>query len=238
MCLYPRLIKNRKYEANKKNGGVIPTINDKRVLAVPVGCGKCIECMKKKGREWQMRLLEDIRHNKNGIFVTLTFSNESIAEIGKQTKLTGYERDNFIAKRGTRLFLEKWRKKYGKSLRHWLVTELGHNGTENIHLHGIVWTDESRETIKERWGHGFVWTNDEEKGFVNEATINYITKYINKQDFDHKYYKPKVLTSPRHRKGILGKIRQYWEQIQERKHKRSIYNKNRTQIVITNISEK
>ena len=47
MCLYPRLIKNPKYKANKKNGGIIPAISDKRVLAVPIGCGKCIECKKR-----------------------------------------------------------------------------------------------------------------------------------------------------------------------------------------------
>ena len=46
MCSYPRLIKNRKYIANKKNGGNIPPVSDLRVLMVPVGCGKCIECKK------------------------------------------------------------------------------------------------------------------------------------------------------------------------------------------------
>ena len=35
MCLYPRLIKNRKYIANKKNGGNIPPVSDLRVLMVP-----------------------------------------------------------------------------------------------------------------------------------------------------------------------------------------------------------
>ena len=48
MCLYPKLIKNKKYVANKKNGGIIPEVEDDRVLYVPVGCGNCIECKKKK----------------------------------------------------------------------------------------------------------------------------------------------------------------------------------------------
>ena len=38
MCLYPKLIKNRKYIANKKNGGNIPPVYDLRVLTVPIGC--------------------------------------------------------------------------------------------------------------------------------------------------------------------------------------------------------
>ena len=60
MCLYPKLIANPKYKANKKNGGNVPPIFDKRVLTIPIGCGKCIECKKKKAREWQVRLSEEI----------------------------------------------------------------------------------------------------------------------------------------------------------------------------------
>jgi len=116
MCLYPKLIQNRKYIANKKNGGNIPAVLDNRVLYVPVGCGECMECKKQKSRDWQVRLLEDIRHNKNGIFVTLTLSNESIRELGKDIILEGYDRDNEIAKIATRRFLERWRKKHKKSV--------------------------------------------------------------------------------------------------------------------------
>ena len=196
MCLYPKLIKNRKYVANKKNGGVIPPIFDKRVLVVPAGCGKCMECKKKKSREWQVRLQEEIRQRKNGKFVTLTFSNESIKEIAENIKLDGYELDNEIATVATRRFLERWRKKYKKSVKHWLVTELGGNGTENIHLHGIIWTDETAETISKIWKYGFTWVGDKNNGgYVSEKTINYITKYVTKTDLKHSEYNSKILCS-------------------------------------------
>lgn len=201
MCLYPKLIINPKYKINKKNGGNIPPIQDPRVTAVPIGCGRCIECVKKKGREWQTRLYEHIKANKNGIFVTLTFSNESIKDIIKLKKLEnikGYALDNAIATFAVRLWLERWRKRFKKSLNHWLITELGHNGTENIHLHGIVWTNEGLEAIRETWKYGYIWPreNSQQATWVGDATINYITKYITKQDFDHKEYVPKILTSP------------------------------------------
>ena len=134
------------------------------------------ECRKAKQREWQVRLKEDIKHNTNGKFITLTFSNEWIAKITKEVtqkttkikngikttwidkngklwhrykykyvteevQLKGYDLDNAIARHAVRKFNERWRKRYGKAIRHWLVTELGHNGTENIHIHGIIWTD-------------------------------------------------------------------------------------------------
>jgi len=197
MCLYPKLIKNRKYVSNKKNGGNIPPVTDQRILLVPAGCGKCIECKKQKSREWQVRLQEEIRHNNKGKFVTLTFSNESIKELAKEIKLEGYELDNEIATLATRRFLERWRKKYKKSVKHWLVTELGGNGTENIHLHGIIWTEENAEEINKIWKYGFTWIGDKNNGgYVNEQTINYITKYVNKTDEKHKEYNSKILTSP------------------------------------------
>jgi len=201
MCLYPRLIKNRKYTSNKKNKGNIPIVTDERVKLVPIGCQKCIECKKQKAREWQVRLLEDIKTHTNGKFITLTFSNESISELAIESTiqgLQGYQLDNEIATLGTRRFLERWRKKYKKSIRHWLVTELGGNGTENIHLHGIIWTNEPFEEVKNIWKYGYVYprTKEEEKlNYVNGRTVNYITKYVHKIDEKHKEYKSKILTS-------------------------------------------
>ena len=201
MCLYPRLIKNRKYTSNKKNGGKVPPVNDKRSLYVPIGCQNCIECRKKKSREWNLRLQEDIKEHTNGKFITLTFSNESIAKIIDQFNLhsyKGYTLDNKIATTAVHHFRERWRKKFGKSIRHWLVTELGHEGTENLHMHGILFTNESFETIEKIWQYGFIWpTKDSQNtNYVNAETINYITKYVTKVDELHKTYKPITLTSP------------------------------------------
>lgn len=217
MCLYPRLIKNPKYKATKKNGGNIPAVSDIRVTMVPIGCGKCIECRKQESRKWQIRLLEDVRHNTNGKFITLTFSNESIKELievvnEKSTKkITGYNLDNKIAKVAMRRFLERWRKKYDTSLRHWFITELGHEGTKNIHMHGIIWTNEKieeklekkqedlLEQVEKIWRYGMIWPNKkngaDKPNYVNEKTVNYLTKYVHKVDKENEYYKAIVLTS-------------------------------------------
>ena len=86
MCLYPRLIKNPKYKANKKNGGVVTPPSDYRIRYVPAGCGVCMECMKKKAREWQVRLSEEIKERADGRFITLTFNNESYEKIKEEMK--------------------------------------------------------------------------------------------------------------------------------------------------------
>ena len=103
MCLYPKLIKNRKYTVTKKNEGNVPVAEDARVLFVPVACGKCIECCKQKARAWQVRLQEEIRTDKNGQFVTLTFSTESILELLKEIKTNVWYRDWETDRKSTRL---------------------------------------------------------------------------------------------------------------------------------------
>ena len=60
--LYPKLIPNPKYKTSKKRGYYKPSPHDARLNYVPVACGKCYECRKKKVREWRIRLfLERIR---------------------------------------------------------------------------------------------------------------------------------------------------------------------------------
>ena len=189
MCLYPKLVLNPKYKANKKNGGKAPPLLDERVKYVAVGCGNCIECRRQKAHEWQTRLAEEIRTSKNGIFVTLTFSEESIEKLTNEIKESDESIENSVATLAVRRFLERFRKENKRSARHWLITELGHQNTERIHLHGLIFED--AEQIKKHWKYGWIYMGQ----YVNESTINYIVKYITKMDVEHKGFKGKILCS-------------------------------------------
>ena len=194
MCLYPKFIQNRKYIPNQKNKGIPPTVKDGRTLYVPIGCGKCMECRKQKAREWRVRLHEEVRIDaRNAKFVTLSFSDKALIELETSLggELTGYLLDNKTATLAVRRFLERWRKQFGTSVKHWLVTELGQENTERIHIHGLIFTEQSNETIQKIWSYGNVWIGT----YVNERTVNYIVKYINKSDPKHKYYIPVILCS-------------------------------------------
>ena len=200
MCLYPKRIKNPKYKRNKKNGGQVPPLTDPRLAYVMVGCGVCMECTRQRTESWRARLLEDIKHNQNARFITLTFSNENYTALYKELEGTGYigyEMDNQIAKLAVKRFINRHIKRHKKSIRHWLVTELGHTGTEHLHLHGLLYTDLTTQEIEIIWQYGFIWDGYQNKAkYVNERTVNYICKYVHKQDLDHPHYKPIILTSP------------------------------------------
>lgn len=199
MCLYPKLLENPRYKVNKKNKGIVPEMKDRRVGTVPVGCTKCMECRDKKGRDWSVRLQEELRVRR-GTFVTLTFSNESIAELTEKLGIDnyyGYEMDNEIATLAVKRFNELWRWHNGRAPRHWFITELGgeigkygKETTENIHLHGIVFS-EDRAMIKACWKQGFAFLGD----YCTEQTVSYMMKYVNKCDLGHEYYKPKIFVS-------------------------------------------
>lgn len=186
MCLYPRTIRNPKYLPNKKNGGVPPICTDERLRYVQIKCGKCLECKKQKKREWITRLSEELKNNKEKAwFMTLTVDPEHMKTLSEKYQLTD---KNDIMTKAHRLYLELIRKHTKKSVKHWSITELGEkNG--RIHLHGIFWGNVN--ILKKSWKHGFVFVGQ----FVNEKTINYITKYILKQNPTDKKFTGKILCS-------------------------------------------
>ena len=84
MCLYPKLIPNRRYLPTKKNGGVPPVCPNERLRYVTAACGECYECRKQKQRQWMVRMSEENRQTPNAYFLTLTIDDKSYKQL-KQT---------------------------------------------------------------------------------------------------------------------------------------------------------
>lgn len=198
MCLYSKTMINKRYTPTKKNGWglFMEECKDPRKLYVSYGCGKCIECVTQRRNSWIIRLTEELKEHDTSYFVTLTFNNKSLRELYKDADAKDA---NTIAKLAVRRFLERWRKKYKKSVRHWLITELG-DERQRIHLHGILFTDVDIETIRNIWKYGFIRVGE----YCNEKSIGYITKYMLKGGSEeHEDFKGIVLTSPGIGKGYL-----------------------------------
>ena len=128
--------------------------DDEEILKLTqIGCGKCEECRIAKANEWRVRLMEEIKSNpKNIIFATLTFSEESLKKLEYDEK-----EPNKAPQKAITLFRKRWWKKYKAPLKHWLVTELGHDNTKRIHLHGIIWTELTEEQFEKEWGYGWIF---------------------------------------------------------------------------------
>ena len=87
MCLYPKLIPNKRYLPTKKNGGVPPVCPDERLRYVTAACGDCYECRKQKQRQWIVRMSEENRQTPDAYFLTLTIDDKSYKQISKKYKL-------------------------------------------------------------------------------------------------------------------------------------------------------
>lgn len=199
MCLYPKLVRNPKYKVNNKNMGNVPEPSDRRALWIPVKCNECIECKKKKANEWRIRLQEEIRHRTDGVFVTLTMSNETVRKYVHRIKKKarkqrsavpeGYDMDYEIGLLRWSNFSHNFKNHFGRRPRYWCVTELGGEYTENLHFHAIIFED--RRKIKKAWGKDFVYFGYS----CDDDAIGYITKYVYKQDPKHRDFKPKMYVS-------------------------------------------
>lgn len=138
--------------------------------------------------------------------MTLTFSEkwlkhcESKAIERSEEYLEGYEIDNAAAAYAVDRFALRWKKKFGRRPRRWLITELGGQYTERLHLHGILFEKISKEDLEALWKYGHIWIGD----YCNEGSIHYIVKYMQKVDKVHKYYKGKVFTSPGIGRNYIG----------------------------------
>ena len=197
MCLYNSLVKNPKYKPNKKNGGQAPPVWDTRVLSVPIGCGDCMECRKKKANEWRTRLSEEVRSNpKRAYFITLTFDDKNLEKLKRleadQDVVDKNINENSLCYIAIRLWTERIRKFTKKGLRYWLITEKGQCFTHRIHMHGIVWADEREyELMLEKWDFGI-----KNVGYaVNERAINYLVKYMLKPDLINKDFRSRIFCS-------------------------------------------
>lgn len=213
MCLYPRLVINKKYKVTKKNGGNVPHLLDRRVQYVPIACGNCLECRRQKANEWRVRLNEEIKSHKYNYFITLTFNDESFIKLSNDVGL----KLNDIATRAIRLFTERYRKKYKKAIRHWVITELGGNDTERLHFHGLLFMDFSinNDWLQDLWQYGFCDTGK----YVNTRTINYIVKYITKIDILHKDYQQKIFCSKGIGKGYLSDNKKEYHKFKDKETK-------------------
>ena len=87
MCLYPKLIPNKRYLPTKKNGGVPPVCPDERLRYITAACGDCYECRKQKQRQWVVRMSEENRQTPNAYFLTLTIDDKSYKQLKQKYKL-------------------------------------------------------------------------------------------------------------------------------------------------------
>ena len=207
MCLYPVKIINPAYQISLKNPTNRRKPIDERLNYIMVPCGHCPECRRRKVMDIRIRCQEHnsymLQRNYIGYFVSLTFSEKSFEELSYSCHSTDAL---VIATYAIRKFRDRWRKSNIGELHYVLIPELGHQNTERLHFHGFIWQQatnpepykdrycipgRTKSTITNMWRYGNVYFGHS----VNNRAINYITKYMLKQDNDHPGFHPSPFIS-------------------------------------------
>lgn len=153
-CMYPYMVERKLYHNQ----------TDKYV---PVPCGKCPNCLKRRLASWSFRLeMESLRWTVQH-FITLTYDNDHVP-ITDNTFLS-------LKKKDVQDFFKRLRKRSGK-LRYYVCGEYGTN-TKRPHYHAIIFGNATlMETdIIRSWPHGDVYF-----GKVEAGSIRYTVQYLDK----------------------------------------------------------
>ena len=142
-------------------------------MALP--CGKCPGCMKRRSSGWSFRLVKEGERAETALFVTLTYNTKYVP----LTK-SGYMSLN---KRHIQLYMKRLRKLSDKRLKYYVCGEYG-SIRSRPHYHMIIFNADA-EKVEHAWsqyqaGLGYVPFGDIFIGEVNEASIGYTLKYMQK----------------------------------------------------------
>lgn len=132
---------------------------------VPVPCGKCMECKKRRVSAWSFRLMQEYKVSQSAYFITLTYDTAHVP-------ITNHGFMS-LSKRDVQLFFKRLRKAHGQTscIKYYAAGEYGED-TMRPHYHVILFNAKI-EKISPAWGLGHV-----HYGQVTEASVGYTLKYI------------------------------------------------------------
>ena len=97
---------------------------DTKPDGILVPCGKCLNCLMNKRNDWAFRLMQEYRHSKSGLFITLTYHSKYVPD-------QGVDKEHF------QKFMKRLRHTTSQRLRYYGVGEYG-TVTGRPHYHIIL----------------------------------------------------------------------------------------------------
>lgn len=134
---------------------------------VPVPCGKCPQCIKRRAAQWIFRLKQQDKISSSAHFVTLTYSSDHVP-ITKNGYMT-------LQKTDVQKFFKRLRKSNGRrsSIKYYAAGEYG-STYKRPHYH-IILFNALEEDVRNAWEFGEI-----DVGTCTPNSIAYTTAYIHK----------------------------------------------------------
>lgn len=147
---------------------------------IPVACGKCPPCYKRRVDSWVFRLQQEDLAHKHSHFLTLTYDTRSIP-ISKNGFMT-------LDKSDFQNFMKRLRKLTPNKIRYYACGEYGEINSRP-HYHAIVFGVDRATLFRDAWlvPHTQTSIGQIHVGKVSGDSIAYTTKYLHKKKTIHKH---------------------------------------------------
>lgn len=154
--------------------------HNREMVPFKLPCGKCIECLLERARDWSIRCIHEAKMYEHNCFITLTYAPEHLPSDGK------LKHDDF------QLFMKKLRKLTQNEIAFFMCGEYGEE-TQRPHYHACIFNYDFPDKKPERENkHGDqIWTSDllektwglgrTELGSVTQKSAGYTARYILKK---------------------------------------------------------
>jgi len=137
---------------------------------IPVPCGKCPPCMKRRTSGWSFRLVKEGDVSSTALFVTLTYNAETVPFTNR-----GFMT---LKKDDVQKYFKRLRKLTHNKIKYFVV---GEYGTKKMRPHyHIILFNASEKIIQEAWHLDKKLIGSIYVGTVSEASIGYTLKYMQK----------------------------------------------------------
>lgn len=121
---------------------------------IMVTCGNCPTCIKRRARDWTIKLINEAKYHTEASFITLTFSNEILSNPNSNAVKKYGAKPNFpynvaYSKKYFSKFMKRLRKKFpDKIISYYHIGEYGER-TKRAHHHVLLFGCDFREDAKE-----------------------------------------------------------------------------------------
>ena len=134
-------------------------------------CGKCPVCKTRRVSQWTFRMMKELEVSESAYFITLTYDTLHVPLTKK--KLMTLRKSDF------QKFMKRLRKKHKSKLRYYMCGEYGENYWRP-HYHVILFNLDDVNKVADAWKEDGKPIGSVHIGTVNEKTIRYTCKYIDK----------------------------------------------------------
>lgn len=147
---------------------------------MPVPCGRCPPCKKRRVDEWVFRMMQEESVSCASHFVTLTYDTRSVP-LTPHGFMT-------LSKSDFQNYMKRLRKLSRNTLKYYAVGEYG-SLNYRPHYHALIFNCENSEYFADAWSLGGKSLGNVFVGTCTNRSSAYVLKYIDKESWREKVYR-------------------------------------------------